>query len=403
MKFLAVQTGARRGYAVPLILERAGMLERFYTDYCADVGLGRWLTAGRHLPGVGGRLGRLAGRRLPPEIRGKTRAFAPPLGPGEFVAQPRDSTAAFRRAFLRQRRWTERLAQAGFGEATHLFSMLNEAGVLINRAKDRGMRVVCEVYILISTERRLERERREFPGWEPDAPDYAAVRQELGGDFGMLARSDLLICPSEAVRADLTEHWGVALERTALVPYGMNPAWLELSPAPRPGRVLFVGTADLRKGIHYLALAAEKLKGRGVGCEFRVAGNVSATVAAQPACKHLTFLGRVPRDRVREEFRAADVFVLPSLAEGSAEVTYEALASGVPVVTTAAAGSVVRDGVEGRIVPARDAEALAEAVAGIVGNRALRAGMAAAARERAREFTWEEYGRRLTDALYTNY
>ena len=48
------------------------------------------------------------------------------------------------------------------------------------------------------------------------------------------------------------------------------------------------------------------------------------------------------------------MFVLPSLAEGSAEVTYEAIAAGVPVVTTRAAGSVVRDGIEGRIVPERD-------------------------------------------------
>ena len=56
---------------------------------------------------------------------------------------------------------------------------------------------------------------------------------------------------------------------------------------------------------------------------------------------------------------AADVFVFPSLFEGSAVVTYEALACGLPSVVTPNAGSVVRDGLEGFVVPPRDVEALA--------------------------------------------
>ena len=184
-----------------------------------------------------------------------------------------------------------------------------------------------------------------------------------------------------------------------MVPYGMNQKWLELEPKPRRGRVLFVGTADLRKGIHYLAMAAEKLTGRGLNYEFRVAGNVTDQVRSQPACRHLNFLGRVPRDRIHKEFQQADVFVLPSLAEGSAEVTYEAIAAGVPVVTTRAAGSVARDAIEGRIVPERDPEALADAIEQIVEDRAARDRMAHAARERARDYTWERYGKRLVTAL----
>ena len=65
MKFIVVQIGARRGYAVPAILEKAGMLERFYTDICADVGLGRWLCAGRGLPVIGS-----SGGGLPEAIGG---------------------------------------------------------------------------------------------------------------------------------------------------------------------------------------------------------------------------------------------------------------------------------------------------------------------------------------------
>ena len=143
-----------------------------------------------------------------------------------------------------------------------------------------------------------------------------------------------------------------------------------------------------------VALAAGRLR-----FEFRVAGNVSSAVAGQSVCRHLNFLGRIPRTEMAREFAAADVFVLPSLAEGSAEVTYEALACGLPVVTTRAAGSVVRDGIEGRLVPERDAATLAAAIVEIVDDREKRDRMAAAARERAKEFTWERYGERLVAAL----
>ena len=116
-------------------------------------------------------------------------------------------------------------------------------------------------------------------------------------------------------------------------------------------------------------------------------------------CRRLTFLGRVPRQQIHEEFQRADVFVLPSLAEGSAEATYEALASGVPLVTTKASGSVACDGIEGRIVPERNVEILASAIEQIVEDRPVRDRMAHAARERARDYTWERYEDRLVGVL----
>ncbi len=211
--------------------------------------------------------------------------------------------------------------------------------------------------------------------------------------------TDYFLCPSEAVGDDLVTNWRVSRESVIIIPYGMNPKWLELVAKPKRGRVLFVGTADLRKGIHYLAMAADILRARGRDYEFRVAGDVTDKVKEQRLCQNLTFLGRIPRDQIHEEFSLAAIFVLPSLAEGSAEVTYEALASGVPLVVTASAGSVARDGIEGKIVPERDAGALADALEELLENHVLRTQMALAARERAKEFTWDRYGERLVDAL----
>ena len=401
MKFIAVQIGARRGYAVPAILEKAGMLERFYTDICADVGLGKWLCTGRGSPLIGNKLQRLATRRLPPEIRDKTWTFTAPMVRHGIKLLFNGKNPAKR--FREQSRWScdlgNAMTVAGFGDSTHIFSMLGEGGPLLKEARQRGLKVVSEVYILLSTERILKEERKLFPDWEPEQTDYDSVRREFPDANFLLTQTDFAVCPSEAVREDLADHWGIPRERSVVVPYGVNPNLLKLQPQPLRGRVLFVGTADLRKGIHYLALAAEKLAAKNIRCEFRVAGNVSPEISRRTECKHLVFLGRVPRERIATEYQAADIFVLPSLAEGSAEVTYEALAMGLPVITTRAAGSVVRDGIEGRIVPERDARSLAEAIQELIGDRAVRDRMASAARERARDYTWDRYGERLVKAL----
>ena len=93
------------------------------------------------------------------------------------------------------------------------------------------------------------------------------------------------------------------------------------------------------------------------------------------------------------------MFVLPTLCDSFALVQLEAMACGVPVITTPNCGSVVRDGVDGFIVPIRDADAIADKVELLLTDRALRQRMGRNARARAREFTWGRYGERLLGAL----
>ncbi len=96
---------------------------------------------------------------------------------------------------------------------------------------------------------------------------------------------------------------------------------------------------------------------------------------------------------------AADVFVFPSLFEGSAVVTYEALACGLPCIVTPRPGSVVRDGVEGLIVPARDVEALAAAWNGSAATRGSARDLAAAARPGPRRSTGPATTTAVLDAI----
>src|SRR4029077_6326271 len=182
----------------------------------------------------------------------------------------------------------------GFGSATHMYSMLGECGPLFAEGKRRGLVTVSEIYVPLSTERILTEERKKFPGWEFNVPDYAAVCRGFDAEH-LSIDADFAVCPSKWVRDDLVQNFGLPGERAAVVPYGVDPELFSVRNEPVRGRILFAGAAELRKGIHYLAMASQKLVEHGLHYEFRVAGDVEQSVANHRQCRYLTFLGRVPR------------------------------------------------------------------------------------------------------------
>mgnify|MGYP000963981138 FL=1 len=397
-KYIGVQFGARRAYAVPTLLEEAGLLEWFYTDLCGNAGAGRLLAS---LPSAlqRGALKRLARREVPESIRAKTVTF-PRQTFRHFLRQ---ASGKYKTAVGDDILWeafdTElgrAMIRRGLGQSTHIFSMAGECLPFIEHAHQQGRTVVTEFYSMPSRREIYRDEWRRFPELE-DEPDDAYVNWYAEKQRQVCRVTNWAIAPSQHVIDDLTGNFGFPRERCFVVPYAVHESWLETQNDPVPGRVLFVGLAGMGKGIHYTGMAQQLLNDPRI--EFRIVGWASERVRKYRLCQGLNFVGFVPRSEVREEFRRADIFILPSLFEGSAEVTYEALASGLPVITTPATGSVVRDGIEGFIVPERDPNALAERIRQLMEDRALRERMSAAAKERARHFTWKQYGERLRDVF----
>jgi len=186
----------------------------------------------------------------------------------------------------------------------------------------------------------------------------------------------------------------VADDKVAVIPYGARAENFMPADPPRdePGlRLLFVGHFGMRKGAWYLLEAMARLKHlRGLNLTIIGKQTVAARYLA-PVASMVQTLAHTPREQMPAIYHGADALVLPSLFEGSAGATYEALASGLPVITTPNAGSVVRDGVDGFIVPMRDVGALAERIERLYGDADLRGAMSQAARSRALEFSWERY------------
>jgi glycosyltransferase involved in cell wall biosynthesis len=258
--------------------------------------------------------------------------------------------------------------------------------------------VVTDFYVRPSIARICQEELRDYPGWEPE-PSTSIHVNGIGSSHDPCLVSDFIIVAGEAVADEVTAIHGFPRDRIAVVPLGVKDSLFEVQNDPVEGRVLFAGTCCLWKGIHYFAMAAEALIDRGHRYEFRVAGNVTRMIRAQPSCRHLHFLDRIPRGEIQHEYESADVLVFPTLADSFGMVQLEAMAAGIPVVTTRTAGSVVRHGIDGFIVPERDPHALADATSQIVEDRALRERMSIAARERARDYTWDRYGERLIAVL----
>jgi glycosyltransferase involved in cell wall biosynthesis len=211
--------------------------------------------------------------------------------------------------------------------------------------------------------------------------------------------ADMIFAPSEYVRDTLITN-GVSLSRIRVLPYGVEIE--RFSPIKRhreePFRILFVGQISQRKGIKYLLEAFKNLSLEKAELVLMgdLIGGGEGLKAYEGIFKHLK---SVPYTELPQYYQSADIFVYPSLHEGSALAIYEAMASGLPVITTHNSGSVVRDGEEGFIVPIRDIEALMEKILLLYQDEELRNLMGKKARERAEGFTWAQYRHRLGDAV----
>jgi len=225
--------------------------------------------------------------------------------------------------------------------------------------------------------------------WRAPAASFARALSEI-------AQADYILIPSDFVRDSFIAE-GVPETKLIQIPFGVDCS--RFTPAARsevhPFRAVFVGQVNIRKGIPYLLEAWKRLGWRDaelwlVGRVLPEIKDVLRAYADLPGIRTVGFL-----NTPAEAYQQSDIFVFPSLEEGSALVTYEALACGLPVVTTPNAGSVVQDGIEGFIAPIRDTDALAERMEQLRANARLRQEMGRAARKRAEEFPWERHGEQL--------
>jgi len=266
----------------------------------------------------------------------------------------------------------------------------------LRTAKQRGMITVVErASSHPETQLRLSQEEHRRWGLTDyrAAPNYARCARELD-------EADYIAIPSAFVRDSMIAA-GVPETKLFEIPFGVDLIQFFPSPSPerRPFRAIFVGQVSIRKGLPHLLEAWRML--RWSDAELWIVGTVRPDFAPlRSRWSELKSVRYIPHAAaVAPLLQQCDVFVFPSIEEGSALVTYEAMACGLPIITTPNAGSVARDGVDGYVVPIRDVDALRDRLERLRGDAALRRQMGQSARQRAEQFAWTRY----QSALITSY
>lgn len=246
---------------------------------------------------------------------------------------------------------------------------------------------------LLEEERRLHREFADVPlGDTSDAWIERNTREAL--------LADRVVVPSSYVRDTLIEN-GRAADTIDVLPFPIDAERFRPATEPHaPGklRALFVGQIGMRKGVKYILEAVQQLARPDLEVVL-VGGLVDGSEWLKPYAGLYRHIANVPHAEMPAIFRNADIFVFPSLHEGSAMAVNEALASGLPCIVTANAGAILRDGIEGFVVPLRDTAAVADRIARLADDAALRRRMATASRALAEAHDGRAYSRALSALL----
>jgi len=399
-------------YAVPKILHDAGLLHYFYTDICAIKG---WPRALRIIPPFirPAPLRRLLARQPSAVPQEKIVAFNN-FGLEYFWKLRRAHTASkVTQIYLWAGDKINDLALSCWNHDTKVVYGYNSAceKLFQSLCRDGVIRIMEQTIAPIASEAAILSSEQEwaFESFEKSYDDFQEQLIEREKHEWQLAEH--IVCGSEFVRDEVIAQGG-SPNKCFVVPYGVqSPPSPYLRDTPNKYdtlRILFVGSICVRKGLRYLFEAMQKLRGRNVKC--RVVGPISLpqNVLRRYVPSNVEIVGPVPRSEIAREYRAANVFCLPSLCEGSATVIYEALAAGLPVVTTPNAGSIIRDGIEGFIVPIKNSEILAEKLKYLDENRHLVFEMGQRATQRSYFGSLDAYAQRLTSFIasvtkYTNF
>lgn len=242
---------------------------------------------------------------------------------------------------------------------------------------------------------RAQRERADLPVDFKTEPEWKQQRKNTE-----LSLADLVVVPCEWARESLNFSKSIPT-RVVKVPYG-TPAGEVAARTRRPDgpfTVLFAGQVGARKGVPLLLEAWKGLRLKNA--RLLLAGSMALDESYLKHYQDSEYLGPVPRLRLLEIMKSADLFVFPSLAEGFGLVIGEAMAVGVPVLTTTNTGGpeLITDGREGWCVPAHNLEALAERIRWGYMNREKLWEMGMAARRRAEQWTWANYRQMLVEEI----
>lgn len=393
IRWFCAQIGAREHYAVPRALHHQQKLAALYTDFWAGTTTRQIL---QHLPV---QAGRSLSARFHPDLAGApVHSWNLSATAWEWNLRRQKKRQPNGGAYLGYldigarfaARVRDRLKHEARSKSSAIF-FAYDTGALEALEWCRENNIACVVNQMDPgrVEFDLVRdEEQRWPDWKSQplsVPEAYCQRREQEW-----AAADRVVVNSRWSRDALIQQ-GVPAENIAVIPLcyetpARTDSGIRQRPSGAPLRVLFLGQVILRKGIQYLFQAAKLLEKENI--RFDIVGPADIPpLVLQTAPGNLRFHGRATRDQTAAWYQQSDVFVLPTLSDGFALTQLEAMAHGLPVVTTPCCGEVVSDGQDGFIVPPRDVNALARTLQHYLAEPGLLAAQSAAAFVKAGQFT----------------
>jgi glycosyltransferase involved in cell wall biosynthesis len=368
MKWLCCQIGAREYYAIPRALFRQGALGCLLTD--------AWVPPSNHLATLSHAL---------------RERFHPDLSNAQVKAWNRDLmvfevTARLKRLLgwrltLARNDWFQRQVASflsgyqlsAFNSQPTFFSYSYTALEPLRFAKSKGwMTVLGQIdpgpveEEIVAAE--VEREASLAPNWRPAPADYwESWRKEC-------ELADRIVVNSQW-SFDALVQTGIPKEKLSIIPLAFEnnvPSVLRKEypkqfTTTRRLRVLFLGQIDLRKGIARLLRAARSLQSEPV--EFLMVGSMQVNIPEDVRSNtKIQWVGPVARNRVRNYYEQADVFILPTLSDGFGLTQLEAFAQRLPVIASRRCGEVVTHRVNGLLLEESTEVAIEEALRSCLDN-----------------------------------
>jgi glycosyltransferase involved in cell wall biosynthesis len=399
-----VQLGARMHYAVPRILYNSGMLEYLYTDTYLKKKYKSLLEpiSGKILPKS---IQRFRSRKIDgiDERFIKSSLFFG-LHYALKRARAKDRAEAIDVKIWASKKIADRISSKDLKNLDAIYAYNGAALETFLKAKYYGVACILEQTsaTYIKEKELLDIEANNHPDWIVSKDNYnRSMKYREMREFEL---ADFIICGSDFVRKSIAET-SARLDKCKVIPYGVNNVKSIDSglnkEANDPIRVLTVGQVSYRKGSQYVLKAAKLLKDEA---HFRMVGSINVPDNIKRNLEeHVDLTGVVPRNLVNEHYKWADVFLLPSISEGSATVVYEAILHGLPVICTNNTGSIIRDGKEGFIVELGDVEDIKDKILLLKSNDTTYKNMSKNCLELFKnKGNFDSYSKRLIDFISKN-
>jgi glycosyltransferase involved in cell wall biosynthesis len=247
----------------------------------------------------------------------------------------------------------------------------------------------------ISYQDRLLREECERTGARAASPDSRTIEQEREE----YERADYIGIPSSFVYNSFIDS-GIAAGKLLLAPFGVDAQ--QFRPVRKQDsifRVIHCGSLTIRKGIHYLLQAFHELNLKNAELWLIGAASPETTPYLERYGSSSVILrGTYPQSELYRQYSQGSVLCAGSIEDGLAMVAPQAMACGLPVICTPNTGAadLVRDAIDGFVVPIRDIRALKDRLSHLYSHPQEALAMGASARQRILDgYTWDHYGIRL--------